>query len=65
MDRGPGCEPDVSWSSEGHTGTNVGVYARGPGAEQTSGVMDNTDICGIMMNLQPASRKKAGTGLMR
>jgi alkaline phosphatase len=52
-DNGPGHEPDVEWSSAGHTGTNVGVYAQGPGAERVTGVMDNTDIYRIMMQSQP------------
>ncbi len=35
---------DVKWTSGGHSGTPVPVYAFGPGAEKFSGVMDNTEI---------------------
>lgn len=41
---GKGRLPQVSWSTKGHTAVNVGVYARGPGAEEFTGPMDNTDI---------------------
>ncbi|MEN6371333.1 MAG: alkaline phosphatase [Armatimonadota bacterium] len=33
-----------SWSSKGHTGVPVPIYAFGPGSEQFAGLMDNTDI---------------------
>ena len=46
---GAGIEPAVSWSTVGHTGTNVGVYAWGPGSESVSGTIDNTDIYRIIM----------------
>ena len=36
--------PAVTWSTTGHTGVDVPVYARGPNAEMISGVMDNTDF---------------------
>lgn len=32
------------WSSDGHTGEPVPIYAFGPGAERFTGVMQNTDI---------------------
>ena len=34
----------VQWGTGGHTGVPVGVYAYGPGSQNFSGVMDNTDI---------------------
>jgi alkaline phosphatase len=34
----------VTWSTGGHTGTPVPVFAYGPGSDQFSGVMDNTDV---------------------
>ncbi|MCQ2144027.1 MAG: alkaline phosphatase [Bacteroidales bacterium] len=34
----------VGWTSKGHTGSPVPVYAVGKGAEKFSGVFDNTDI---------------------
>jgi alkaline phosphatase len=35
---------EVAWTSKGHTPTSVPVYAYGPGAQQFSGVYDNTDL---------------------
>jgi len=52
-DAGPGVEPEVRWSTTGHTGTNVGLFAIGPGAGMVTGVMDNTDIYRIIMLTQP------------
>ncbi len=55
-DNGAGNLPTYSWSSTGHTGVNVPVYAKGPGAAQVAGaaptangvqaanVIDNTNI---------------------
>ena len=34
----------VQWGTGSHTGVPVGVYAYGPGSQNFSGVMDNTDI---------------------
>jgi len=39
----------VGWTTYAHTGINVPIYAIGPGAELFSGVIDNTDIPGILM----------------
>ena len=39
-----GSLPTVQWSTGGHTGVNVPVYARGVNAELIHGVLDNTDI---------------------
>jgi alkaline phosphatase len=36
--------PTVTWSTGGHTGANVPVYAGGPNAELILGAMDNTDF---------------------
>jgi alkaline phosphatase len=41
---GAGSYPTVTWSTDGHTGTNVPVYAWGPNAELISGIMDNTEF---------------------
>ncbi len=46
--KGKGELPVVSWSSGGHTGANVPVYAKGPGANRVRGVMMNTDIFWII-----------------
>ena len=45
----------ASWSTTGHTGTNVPLYAVGPDAGLTDayivgGVMDNTDVYRVMMD---------------
>ena len=34
----------IGWTTQGHTGTAVGTYAKGVGSEQFKGVIDNTDI---------------------
>lgn len=34
----------VRWSTKGHSGASVGVWALGPGAARFAGVQDNTDI---------------------
>jgi alkaline phosphatase len=52
-DEGAGKEPRVSWSTNHHTGANVGVFARGVGAGMVTGVIDNTDIYRIVMRSQP------------
>jgi alkaline phosphatase len=46
-----GTMPDVFWGSKKHTGINVPVYATGQGAEEFTGVIDNTDIFKIIMKL--------------
>ncbi len=46
--RGPGSMPEVVWSSRGHTGANVSIWAVGPGAERIGGTWDNTDIWRFM-----------------
>ena len=47
---GAGNFPTVSWSTEGHTSTNVPVYSWGPNARQIDGVMDNTDLFNVVHN---------------
>jgi alkaline phosphatase len=39
-----GSDAKIHWSTKGHTGTPVPVYAFGPGAEHFAGVYDNTDV---------------------
>ena len=34
----------IRWVSGDHTGTMVPVFARGPGADRFSGIMDNTEL---------------------
>ncbi len=38
-------EANIGWTTTGHAGGPVPVYAIGKGAERFSGMMDNTDIC--------------------
>jgi len=45
---GIGNYPDISWSGTGHTATNVPAYAWGVNAGFVAGVMDNTNIFGIV-----------------
>jgi len=44
---GQGKFPDVSWTTTGHTGANVPIYASGVNADIISGIMDNTDIFAV------------------
>lgn len=46
--KGRGRFPEVTWSTTGHTGGSIPVYARGPRAGLISGVIDNTDIFRLM-----------------
>ncbi|UCD50698.1 MAG: alkaline phosphatase [Phycisphaerales bacterium] len=39
-----GTDAKVKWSTDGHTGTPVPVFALGPNAERFAGVYDNTEI---------------------
>lgn len=39
----PGGELEVSWSSSGHTGLPVPIFAYGPGAQHFTGALDNTE----------------------
>ncbi|MBP7052336.1 MAG: alkaline phosphatase [Phycisphaerae bacterium] len=40
----PDAELGVRWSTKGHSGGPVGIWALGPGAPRFSGVQENTDI---------------------
>ena len=53
---GVGNFPTVSWSTGGHTTTNIPVYAWGPNAAHISGVMDNTDFFNLVMHNKSAER---------
>lgn len=44
------------WTSGGHTGEDVPVFAFGPASEQFRGQLDNTDIAKRMAALLPAAR---------
>ncbi|MCP4249486.1 MAG: alkaline phosphatase [bacterium] len=52
-DNGPGSYPTASWSTTGHTGVNVPIYAWGVNADLVGGVLDNTDLAGIVTAPEP------------
>ncbi|MCP3985164.1 MAG: alkaline phosphatase [bacterium] len=59
-DNGPGVLPTVAWNGSAfpgwdHTGVTVPVYAWGPGGEQVTGTIDNTDIRTIAMVPEPST----------
>jgi alkaline phosphatase len=45
---GRGNLPDVTWSTTGHTGINVGIYAYGARGPEIEGIIDNTDIYSVL-----------------
>ena len=53
---GKGNFPTVSWSTGGHTTTNIPVYGRGRNAGCLSGVMDNTDLFSVVVGDQSAEK---------
>jgi len=53
-DRGIGRMPEVTWSTKGHTGVPVPIYAQGPGAEAVTGMLDNTDVFRLAVGRPPA-----------
>ena len=55
---GKGNFPDVKWSTGGHTGVNVPIFAWGKNAEMVSGVMDNTDIFWMVQDKYESSVEK-------
>jgi len=51
-----GFMPEVFWGTKEHTGVNVPIYVVGEGAREFVGVIDNTDIFKIIMNMTSESR---------
>jgi alkaline phosphatase len=41
----------VGWSTGGHTGVDVGLYAFGPGSERFRGLHENTDVARLIAEL--------------
>jgi alkaline phosphatase len=41
----------VGWSTGGHTGVDVGLYAFGPGSERFRGLHENTDVAHLIADL--------------
>jgi alkaline phosphatase len=55
----PDAQLSVRWSTKGHSGTPVAIYAMGPGAAQFAGVQDNTEIpkkIAQLLNIKPFPR---------
>lgn len=51
----PGIYPSVSWSTTGHSGANVPVYAWGVNADLIGGTMNNTDMFSVVTIPEPAT----------
>ncbi|MFQ6370762.1 alkaline phosphatase [Shewanella sp. YIC-542] len=49
---------NTGWTTAGHTGMDVQVFASGPGAELFIGNQDNTDIANKLISLLPKTAKK-------
>lgn len=47
------------WSTKDHTGSDVPLYAFGPGAGEFSGALDNTDLFGKLVRLARLEQKEA------
>ncbi len=41
----------TGWTTDGHTGEDVNVYAYGPGSERFQGQIDNTDHAKIIFDI--------------
>ncbi|NLF31078.1 MAG: alkaline phosphatase, partial [Planctomycetes bacterium] len=54
-DRGIGRMPEVTWSTKGHTGVPVPLFAQGPGAEAVVGTLQNTDAFRLATGKRPAA----------
>jgi alkaline phosphatase len=49
-DNGAGSDPDVEWTTGGHTAANVGCWAWGAGAEYVGEAMANTNIYRVLVS---------------
>ncbi len=54
QNNGQGNLPTVTWSSGGHTATNVQIFATGPNADCVFGTLDNTQVFALGNNPMPA-----------
>lgn len=52
---------DTGWTTGGHTGTDVQVFAAGPASELFNGHQDNTDIANKIFSLLPKPKKPKAT----
>ncbi|KFZ39010.1 alkaline phosphatase [Shewanella mangrovi] len=50
---------NTGWTTGGHTGVDVQVFAAGPGSELFIGNQDNTDIANKIISLLPKPKKEA------
>ncbi|MGL5390520.1 MAG: alkaline phosphatase [Shewanella sp.] len=48
---------NTGWTTSGHTGSDVQIFAAGPGAELFNGHQDNTDIANKIFSLLPKPKK--------
>lgn len=49
QNNGQGKLPQVSWSSQNHTGVNVPIYGWGVNSDRVTGILNNTDIFHILL----------------
>ena len=45
---GQGKVPEISWTTAGHTVSNVPLYGWGKNAQQIEGIMNNTDVIKVV-----------------
>lgn len=55
----------IGWTTGGHTGIPVIAAATGPGSEKVRGLIDNTDLHGIMMKTLELGALKKKPGIMK
>ena len=61
---GAGNLPSVAWGTTGHTSAPVPVFALGIDAEPVPGILENTDIFLLLMNLSTGSGiRSSGAGI--
>jgi len=48
----------TGWTTSGHTGEDVPVFAYGSGAERFAGLIDNTDIAKIIFDILEKGKKR-------
>ena len=60
----PGDYPTVSWTTGGHTGANVPVYAWGVNADLISGTMENTYLYAVASVPESASMSLLALGIL-
>ena len=61
--RGKGNLPEVTWSTGGHTGSHVPLFAWGVGARKIKATVDNTDVYRLAMGTYTAAPAKTAVHL--